>query len=123
MIEGKWRTWTRDLVYRRPYEDAWGALHDPRTSWDELLKSYKSPRFILVVGEGTRRMARPASTCAEEAIRDEKRRRQQARARISQLEATDLESVSRQKQWKRRRRKKIEARKTAVGKAVATNSA
>lgn len=108
MAEGNWRSWAGQLVYRRPYEDAWGTLHDPTTEWDELFKYYKS-WVLLLVGEGTRRMARPASSGARELIREERNA-----ARIDKLEANYLEWNGRRKQWKRRRRKRAKAKSRAA---------
>jgi len=105
MASRTWITYPDQLIYRRPYEDAWGILHDPTTEWDDLLKNYKSWVMLLQVGEGTRRMAQPASIGASKMIRKEQRRRQDSIARINQLEADDLEKTSRRKHWKRRQKK------------------
>jgi hypothetical protein len=114
MAEGKWRTWPDQLVYRRPYEDAWGVLHDPTTEWDELLKNHKPWVMLLLVGDGTRRMARPASAGAQKIIRKEQQRRLHNMARINDLEAGYLEWNNRKKHWKRRRRNKVKARGKAA---------
>jgi len=99
MTEGNWRAWAGQLIYRRPYEDAWGTLHDPTTERDELFKYYQ-PWVMLLVDEGTHRIARSASTEARELIREERNA-----ARIDKLEADYLERNSRRKQWKRRKKR------------------
>lgn len=105
--EGNWRSWTGLLVYRRPYDDTWGVLHDPTTEWDALLKNHKPGIMFLLVGEGSRQMTRPASVGAQEVIRcEQQERRQQEAARINALEADFLERTNRSKQWKRRQRAK-----------------
>jgi hypothetical protein len=93
------------LVYRRPYEDHWGALHDPTTWWDELLKYYRHYE-TLQVSQACRRMAQPAHIGAMRLIRAEQRRHRQYAARLDGLEAQYLESTYRRKSWKRRQRKK-----------------
>jgi len=113
MAEGAWRSWTGQLIYRRPYEDVWGTLHDPTTEWDELFKYYW-PRVQLLVDEGTYRMARPASAGARELIRERRGHRQRNAARTNELEADYLEWNSRRKHWKRRQRKKGKARDGAA---------
>ncbi|MCD5416792.1 hypothetical protein LR021_00210 [Candidatus Bipolaricaulota bacterium] len=113
MAERKWRAWAGQLIYRRPYEDAWGVLHDPTTEWDELFKYYQSWVRILVC-EGTRRMARPASAGAQELIREKRRHQERNATRINKLEADYLERTTRRKHWKRRQRKKGKARVRAA---------
>lgn len=108
MAEGNRRAWAEQLIYRRPYEDAWGVLHDPTTKWDELFKYYQS-WVLLLVSEGVRRMARPASSGARELIREERRRQQRNSARTNKLETNYLEWTSRRKHWKRRQRDKGKA--------------
>lgn len=105
MAEGNWRAWAGQLIYRRPYEDTWGILHDPTTEWDELFKYYRS-WVQLLVDEGTRLMARPASTGACALIRE----REERRKSIDELEASYLEWSNRRKQWKRRQKRKARAR-------------
>ena len=107
------RTWMTDpnqLVYQRPYEDAWGTLHDPTTEWDELLKNYKPWVMLIQVGDGTRRMAKPASIGAGRMIRREQKRRAEATSRLNALEAEDLNKINRRKQWQRRRKKKLRSK-------------
>lgn len=123
MANENWRTCPDQLVYRRPYEDAWGVLHDPTTEWDELLKNYKPWVMLLQVGEGTRRMARPTSIGAGEIIRKEQRRRQDSMAGINALEADYLEKTSSRKHWKRRRKKKLKARGKTASYAEAASGA
>lgn len=103
MAEGNWRTWADKFVYRRPYEDAWGTLHDPTSEWDELLKYYQH-WVRLIVSEAARRLARPAVAGALELIRQEQRHRNNV-ARASKLEAGHLEWANRRKQWKRRKKR------------------
>lgn len=110
--EGNWRRWAGQLIYRRPYEDAWGMLHDPTTEWDELFKYYRS-WVLLLVSEGDRRMTRPASAGARELIRGEGRRQRT----IDELEAGYLEWNNRRKYWKRRQRKKGKAKDKAPSSA------
>lgn len=105
MAEGAWRSWTGQLIYRRPYEDAWGVLHDPTTEWDELFKYYQSG-VQLLVDEGTRRMAQPASTRVRELIHRKRKYKQRNATRIDDLEASYLVWNDRRKQWKRRQRKR-----------------
>jgi len=102
---GKWRTWSGYLTYRRPYDDGWGNLHDPTTELDELLKNYKPHVRLLQVGEGTRRMAKPALAGARVLIREENRRqgRREELAKTDDLEAKDLERVHCDKHWHRRK--------------------
>ena len=92
------------LIYRRPYEDAWGVLHDPTTEWDELLKYYQHG-LRLLVSEATRKKARPASAGARELIRQERQAE-----RLARLEARDLELLGRRKQWKRRKSRRYKGR-------------
>jgi len=110
MASRTWITYPDQLIYRRPYEDAWGILHDPTTEWDELLKNYKPWVMLLQVGDGTRRMAKPASIGAGRMIRREQQRRAEATGRINALEANDLDKINRRKHWKRRRRKKLRSK-------------
>jgi hypothetical protein len=114
MAEGKWRTWATQLTYQRPYEDAWGALHDPTTEWDELLKYYDKTQMLLLVGDGTRHMARSAYVGARILIHNERQERCASLARASALEAEYLEGINSRKHWRRRQRKRLEAR-AAVG--------
>ena len=116
-----WITCPGQYVYQRPYEDAWGTLHDPTTEWDELLKNYKPWVMLIQVGDGTRRMAQPASIGAGRMIRREERRRAEAASRINALEANDLDKNNRRKHWKRRRRKNLRSR--AATHAVAASGA
>jgi len=78
-------------------------LHDPTTGWEELLKYHRS-WVQLLVDEGTRRMARSASTGAQESLR--RRGRWERRRTIAELEA---DYNDRRKQWKRRQRKRAKA--------------
>ena len=112
MASRTWITYPDQLVYQRPYEDAWGTLHDPTTEWDELLKNYKPWVMLLQVGDGTRLMARPASIGAGRMIRREQQHRAEATSRINALEANDLDRINRRKHWKRRRKKKLRDRAT-----------
>jgi len=121
MASRNWRTCSDQLIYQRPYEDAWGVLHDPTTEWDELLKNYKPWVMLIQVGDGTRRMAKPASIGAGRMIRREQQRRAEAASRINALEANDLDKLNRRKHWKRRRKKKL--RSNAATQAAATTSA
>lgn len=105
----------------RPYDDAWGVLHDPTTEWDVLLKYYKSWVMFIQIGEGSRRMCRAASSEVEVIIhREEQQHHRQKMAKIRALEAEDLERVSRSKEWKRRKRRKVEAKKQSVEQALST---
>jgi len=61
--------------------------------------------MLLQVGEGTRRMAQPASVGAQRIIRREQQRRQQSAIRMNNLEAEDLERINCRKHWKRRQKK------------------
>lgn len=106
MAKGNWRAWAGQLIYRRPYEDTWGILHDPTTEWDELFKYYRS-WVQLLVDEGTRLMARPASAGACALIRGREERRWRT---IDELEASYLEWSNRRKQWGRRQKRKARAR-------------
>ena len=110
MASQTWITCPDQLVYLRPYEDAWGTLHDPTTEWDELLKNYKSWVMLLQVGDGTRRMAQPASIGAEKIIRKQQQRQQIIAARVNELEADYLQKNGYRKHWKRRQRRKHTAR-------------
>jgi len=110
MTSRDWRTCPDQLIYQRPYEDAYGTLHDPTTEWDELLKNYKHWVMLLQVGEGTRRMAQPASIGAEKIIRKEQQRQQIIAARVNELEADYLQKNGYRKYWKRRQRRKHKAR-------------
>jgi len=109
MCNGNWRDNPRQLVYQHPYDDSWGVLHDPTSEWDRLLKYYKLG-VILLVEEGTRRMARPASTQAQAIIRSQKRHHLQNLVKTQALEAEDLKRVSDIKHWKRRKKRKSAAR-------------
>jgi len=112
------------LIYQRPYEDAWGTLHDPTTEWDELLKNYRPWVMLLQVGDGSRRMARPASIGASQIIHKEQRHCRQAVGRISKLEADYLDKTSRGKHWKRRQKKKLKVESSrATVQMVVTSSA
>lgn len=113
MTGGKYRDNPDRFIYRRPYEDAYGVLHNPTTEWDELLKYYKSWATLVQIGEGSRRMSRPASVQAQAIIRREEQHHRQNLARVERLEAADLERVNRNEQWKRRKRRKIEAKRRA----------
>ena len=93
-------------TYLRPYEDNVGVLHDPRTVWDELLKYYKPRSLFLLIGEGSRRMCRPASLSAQLAIRTQAQSHGNNLARLENLEAAYLEQLNRNKYWKRRQRRK-----------------
>ncbi len=106
MASRNWLSFPDQLVYQRPYEDAWGTLHDPTTEWDELLKNYKPWVMLLQVGNGTRQMAKPASIGASRMIRREQERRAEVAGRINALEANDLDRINRRKHWQRRRKKK-----------------
>ena len=90
------------LVYKRPYEDHWGALHDPTTWWDELLKYYQH-NVRLIVSEATRKKAQPAWVGAQKLIREEQKRHKQTLARVDKLEADYLQAVGRRKHWQRRK--------------------
>ncbi len=114
MAEGNWRAWAGQLVYRRPYEDAWGMLHDPTTEWDELFK-YCQPWVRLLVSEGDRRTARPASAGARELIFKRRRRKQRNATGIEKLEADHLQWNNCRKHWKRRQRKKGKAKGALSG--------
>ncbi len=109
MASRTWITCSGQYVYQRPYEDAWGTLHDPTTEWDELLKNYKPWVMLIQVGDGTRRMARPASIGAGNIIRKEEQHRQYYATRTSSLEADYLERNNRRKHWKRRQKKKLKS--------------
>lgn len=121
MASRTWITYPDQLIYRRPYEDAWGILHDPTTEWDELLKNYKPWVMLLQVGEGTRRMAQPASAGAQRIIRREQHRRQQSAIRMNNLEAENLGRINCRKHWKRRQKKKL--RSNAATHVVAASGA
>ena len=114
MASRTWVTYPDQLIYRRPYEDAWGILHDPTTEWDELLKNYKPWVMLLQVGDGTRRMAQPASVGAQRIIRREQHRRQQNATGMSSLEADYLERTNCRKHWKRRQKRKLKVQATRV---------
>lgn len=101
-----------DFMYRAPYEDAWGTLHDPTTFWDELLKYYRHGELLLV-SEGTREMALPARAGAQRLIRQAKRRHQRNLSRAYVLEADYLDWADRRKQYQRRKRRKITVSKFA----------
>jgi hypothetical protein len=101
MCRGKWRDNPRQLVYQRPYEDHWGVLHDPTTEWDRLLKYYQIG-VILLVEEGTRRIARPASIHAQAIIRRQKQRHLENLNKTQTLEIRDLKRLSDIRYWKRR---------------------
>jgi len=116
-----WMTEPGQYVYQRPYEDAWGTLHDPTTEWDELLKNYKPWVMLLQVGDGTRRMAQPAAIGASRMIYKEQKRRAEATSRINVLEASDLDKINRRKHWKRRRKKEL--RKKAATEVVVAGGA
>lgn len=92
-----------DYVYRAPYEDAWGTLHDPTTWWDELLKYYKH-NMLLLVSEGTREMALPAQVWAQRLIRQAKRHHQRNLRQAYAMEADYLGWVDRRKQYHRRKK-------------------
>jgi len=109
MASRNWLSFPGQFVYQRPYEDAWGVLHDPTTEWDELLKNYKSWVMLLQVGDGTRRMAQPASIGAGRMIRREQQHRAEATSRINALEGNDLDKINRRKHWKRRQKKKLKS--------------
>ena len=109
MASRNWRMCPEQLIYLRPYEDAWGTLHDPTTEWDELLKNYKTWVMLLQVGDGTRRMAQPASIGAGLMIRREQQHRAEATSRINALEGNDLDKINRRKHWKRRQKKKLKS--------------
>lgn len=98
-VEG-WGIRVRGFIYRRPYEDKWGVLHDPTTEWDERLKYYQH-WVLLKVSEATRKKARPADVAAQALLREEQRLQEAQR-----LEADYLEWANRRKQWKRRRKHK-----------------
>lgn len=119
MCSGKWRDNPRQLVYQRPYEDHWGALHDPTTEWDKLLKYYQTG-VILLVEEGTRRIARPASIHAQAIIRRQKQRHLENLAKTQTLEVGDLRRVSDIRHWKRRKKRKIAARRKEASYVQAT---
>lgn len=91
----------RSYYYRRPYLDAWGNWRNPVSKWDELLKYYK-PWIMLLVGEGTRRMAQPASVRAHQLIRKEQKGYQRSLEHAHQLEAQYLRKEHKRKQLKRR---------------------
>jgi len=110
MASRTWLTCPDQLIYQRPYEDAWGTLHDPTTEWDEVLKNCKPWAMLIQVGDGTRRMARPASIAAGRIIRREQERRAEVISRINALETSDLDRINRRKHWKRRQRKKLRSR-------------
>jgi len=94
----------KHLVYRRPYEDEWGVLHDPTTEWDALLKNYKSWIMLASVGEGTRRMAMPASVEAVDSIKKTRQCLDNTASRTCGLESRYLECIHRGKHWRRRRK-------------------
>jgi len=119
MCRGKWRDNPRQLVYQRPYEDHWGVLHDPTTEWDRLLKYYQIG-VILLVEEGTRRIARPASIHAQAIIRRQKQRHLENLNKTQTLEIRDLKRLSDIRYWKRRKKRKIAARRKAVSHAQVT---
>lgn len=109
MASRTWITCPGQYVYWRPYEDAWGTLHDPTTEWDELLKNCKPWLMLLQVGDGTRRMAQPASIGAGRMIRREQERCAESTSRINALEANDLDKINRRKHWKRRQKKNLKS--------------
>jgi len=109
MRSGHWRDNPRQLTYQRPYEDHWGVLHDPTTEWDRILKYYRLG-VILLVEEGTRRIARPASIQAHAIIRRQKQRHLENLNKTQALEVRDLKRVSDIKQWKRRKKKRATVR-------------
>ena len=113
------RIWKEGLTYKRPYVDRWGALHDPTTPRDELLKYYKH-WVILLVSEATRREAQSAEVGALKLIRAEERSRRENLRRAHRLEADYLEWADRRKHWKRRNRRD---KRKAKAKAVAKSSA
>lgn len=123
MASRTWITYPDQLIYRRPYEDAYGTLHDPTTEWDELLKNYKPWVMLLQVGEGTRRMARPASVGAEKIIRKQQQREQDGAMGVRELEADYLQKTHSRKHWKRRRKKELKARGKTASYAEATSGA
>ncbi len=114
MASRTWITNSSQYVYQRPYEDAWGTLHDPRTEWDELLKNYKPWVMLLQVGEGTRRMAWPASVGAEKIIRKQRQRQQDSAMAVRELEADYLQKTHSTKHWRRRQKKKLTMRSKAA---------
>jgi hypothetical protein len=111
------RAWMKGLTYKRPYTDKWGALHDPTTPRDELLKYYKH-WVVLLVSEATRKKAQSAEVGALKLIRAEERRRRENLRRAHRLEADYLEWADRRKHWKRRKRQR-QNKKNAKAKAVA----
>ena len=119
MSRGKWRDNPRQLVYQRPYEDHWGVLHDPTTEWDKLLKYYHIG-VILLVEEGTRRIARPASIHAHAIIRRQKQRHLENLTKTQTLEVRDLKRLSDIRHWKRRKKRKIAARRREASYAQVT---
>lgn len=117
--DGKERIWMKGLTYKRPYTDKWGALHDPTTPRDELLKYYKH-WVVLLVSEATRKKAQSAEVGALKLIRAEERRRRDNLRRAHRLEADYLKWADRRKHWKRRKRQKQNKnKKNAKAKAVA----
>jgi len=104
MLRRDWRAYPEQLMYRHPYQDVWGNLHDPTTEWDELLKNCKPWLMLLQVGEGSRRMARPAWSGAKDTQFNEYPRRNEQR--ITTLEAKDLARSHCRKHWKRRQGRK-----------------
>jgi len=105
LAEGKWRKWAERFTYKRYYQDVWGALHDPTSSWDELLKYYQH-WVVLLVSEAARRRSRPAEVGALKLIRAEERRHRENLSRAHRLEASYLEWANRRKQWQRRKKRR-----------------
>ncbi len=105
----------KHLVYKRPYEDKWGALHDPTTWWDELLKYYRHDATLLV-SEACRRMAQPAHVEAVRLIRRGEARHRRNLKRAHQLEARYLA----QKHHRRHRSKTNKSRAASRQRATAT---
>ncbi|MFP3952697.1 MAG: hypothetical protein ACOC88_00140 [Candidatus Bipolaricaulota bacterium] len=91
-----------DYKPKRCYVDDEGNTINPKTSWDDLLKYYRSYRRLLGVGDQSRFYSSSTPTRAMKLIIAEKIHQDNKR-RAAELESEDL-----QKKEKKRRKEKRE---------------
>jgi len=93
-----------DYKYRRCYVDGEGNVVNPKTSWDDLLKYYRSYRRLLGVGDQSRFYASSTPMRAKRLIIAENIHREN-KQRATELESEDL--ARKEKKRKKRKRERV----------------
>jgi len=92
-----------DYKYRRAYVDKEGNTVNPRTSWDDLLKYYRSYRRLLGVGDQSRFYSSSTPIRAMKLIIAEKIHHRNKKRAI-ELESSDLKKKEKRRKQKKRER-------------------